>query len=393
MPSEPDITIQGLGLVTPLGTSPWSTYTALLSGKTTADRLEALTPDVVTPTAIARATAACTGARFAAPDPALVIAEAAARQALAGSTPPDLHLVIGCSKGAFLSLLPPEHAPLTAPPRSPEAAALGPFAFLARHLRTRLNIPTATTHSITSACASSLAALHHARHLLLAGDTSSVLVVTAEAALHPVLAETYARLGVLAPTDPVSAHRCTPLDSNRAGFTLCECAAAVLLTRTDLPPDHALPKLAKTAVATEPFHLLKPPDIFRATQALTEAVRIDAPLAMVHPHATGTQDNDAAEIAAFEQALGQDARGLPVYASKGALGHPLGSSGMVNLVIACIAARALRRPPMPWLAAPLESTFQLGRASVPLREGQHILMSAGFGGHAAAASILVRKPR
>ncbi len=392
MPPEPYIAIQRVGLVTPLGPSPWSTFTALLNGSTTADRLAALPQNVTSPTAIAHATAACAGARFASPDPALALAESVARQALEGTNIQDLHLVLGCSKGAILSLLPPDNAPLNTPPRIPEAAAIGPFASLASHLRARLNIPTAPTHSITAACASSLAALHHARELLLSGTAQSALVVTVEAALHPVFSETYSRLGVLAPTDPIEAHRCTPLDRSRTGFTLCECAAAVLLTSHDSPPHFSFPLLAKTAVATEPFHLLKSPPVFETTRNLTEAVRTDTPLALVHPHATGTQDNDAAELAAIEQALADDARGLPAYASKGAIGHPLGSSGLVNLVLACIVARARRRPPMPWLIDPIDSPLQLGNAPVPLRNGLHILLSAGFGGHAAAASFLVREP-
>ena len=95
MQDGPDIT--GLGLVTPLGNAPWPTFQALLAGRTTADRLDEV-PEVMDPTMLATAIGGSARARFSPVDPAVEIAERAARDALfeafPDGHPPHLRTIV-----------------------------------------------------------------------------------------------------------------------------------------------------------------------------------------------------------------------------------------------------------------------------------------------------------
>ena len=80
-----------------------------------------------------------------------------------------------------------------------------------------------------------------------------------------------------------------------------------------------------------------------------------------------------------------------VYACKGAIGHGLGVSGLAALVLACLCARAGRRPPMPWLTEPIDSPLAPSRDARFARNANasstQAVFAAGFGGHVAGAVI------
>ncbi len=388
--SAREVLITGVGLLTPVGHSAWATARALLDGRTTADRLAELEPDLDA-VSIARATAGVSLAAHSAIDPAIDLAERAARQALADAAiDPDspIDLFIGSSKGAVMSLV--------APRREDDRSAClleGPHGFLASRLRDRLPIACGSVAAPVAACATSLVALERAYREVALGRCERALVVAVESALHPIFIRSYARLGALAPTSPPWLHVARPLDSRRDGFTLCECAAAVVLEAGDQTGAMrcSWARLVGAAAATEPFDLVRSPDAFRALTRVVGRVTAGVDqVALVQPHAPGTPDNDDNELAAIAAALGELARDATIYASKGAIGHGLGASGLVNVVLSCMFGRIGRTPPMPWLEEPVDSVLALDSRSRQIRPGAHVCVSAGFGGHVAAVSLIPR---
>ncbi len=478
------IIITGFGLVTPLGLGAWATFAALLAGRTISDRAAALPPDIAA-IDLARAIGCVAAAQHAADDPAVELAEHAAREAGVGcrgsgvgnplrpplppgegwgegrkelsrqaadgssssnaswgegrkemsrpdSEPaPPLPCFLGTSKGAFRRF--DEAAALFAlrghdaiSHRSAKALceviALGPGEYLSQRLEKRLNIRVA--HHAVAACASSLVALHRARLALLnrqvEGDRA--LVLTADAALTPSLIHAYRKLGVLAPLSPTD-YACRPLDQQRQGFVLAEAGAAVMLQRID-DPGSPLPRgsveLIDTGEACDAYDLIRPCRDMPAVNHLAEHLLAGRDIDLIHPHAPGTQDHDPAEMAVYRRhaqanvrratgcrpkpaagtlaqlagmqapLAGTQAQSSPCtldfYAHKGALGHTLGASGLVSLVIACLCARAQQRPPMPWLREPIDPAAAAARLAGPPIQTQAIF-AAGFGGHAAGAVI------
>ncbi len=374
--------ISGIGLVTPLGHSAWETIRALLEGRRTADRLGEM-PEEVDPLVLAKATGGSAFSTFSATDPAVDLAERAAREALTDAgveAARDVRMIAASSKGAVTGLFDDASSE-----RRAETIALSPHGYLSWHLRSRLG--AGDTSSVVAACCTSIAALHQARLEIESGERERVLVVGVESAMLAAFVHSYKRLGVLAPMAPASAYYGRPLDAERCGFTLNECAAAVLLERDgEARQTHGM--LCGTALATQPFDLVRAAGAF---DALTRVIRRAAPgderIALVQPHATGTADNDERELRAIEAALGDRCAGTPVYASKGAVGHGLGAAGLVNVVLSCLMGRVRKTAPMGWIATPVESRMEIAPAGSDVTGGLHVITAAGFGGHVGCAAV------
>ena len=286
-----------------------------------------------------------------------------------------------------------------------EAVTLGPHGYLEHHLRQRTGIDV-RRHTV-AACASSLTALHQARLALLhpkpqADHANTALVLTSEAALLPAFVASYRRLGVLAPMT-LDGYQAKPLAKDRGGFVLAEVGAAVLLKRL-APGEAPRPgqiELVDTAIATEAGELIRPSTGMEALGHVAARIIAGRPIAALHPHATGTVDHDPRELAVLGDVLHQrpdplheEASSPAVYANKGALGHTLGSAGLVSLVLACLSARTGKLPPMPWLNEPAQvmRPTPLPVSATPViapayRHAGHAVFAAGFGGHVAAALV------
>ena len=427
-PTHGKIIISGWGLFSPLGHGAWPTFRALLAGGTIADRAADLLPDT-DPVTLVRSVGRVSVTPHSAADPAIDLAERAAREAalMAAAAPDQLHCFLGSSKGAVHTLTtaadqtnarlatakrdaPSNGNGQTTPPQpaSPTTAdahtalALGPHGYLNNHLTRRLALTTADdplppiVHHTVAACASGLAALNHAKQFIDAGRCQSTrdraLVVTSESALLPMFIHSYQRLGVLAPLEP-SRYSARPLDRRRAGFILAEVGAAVILEACDDPPPNAI-ELLDTAVASEAHDMVRPNPTMAALNHVAEHLLRDHPVDVIHPHAPGTVEHDQTELLTYEKLWRDHHTDSPfphLYASKGALGHTLGASGLVSLVIAAISARTGRLPPMPWLTQPIDTPFAITPTSFD-RPSTHAVFAAGFAGHVAAALIRRHDP-
>lgn len=406
--APPRVVVAGVGLITPLGQSAWETFAALLKGRRITDRVDGLETNTE-PVPLAQALGGVSIARHTATDPTVELAERAAREAC---TEAQLKLSglptwLGTSKGAVAAMSDltgrmSESGERELPRRLIEAVTLGPHGYLTHHLglRTGLDI---RRHTV-AACASSLTALHQARMALLHPRPATqgekyALVVTSEAALLPAFIHSYRRLGVLAPMN-LDDYRQNPLDESRQGFTLSEVGAAVLLKRLDAdesPPTKSI-ELVDTAIATEAADLIRPSSSMEALDVVARQLFRGRRIAALHPHAPGTADHDPTELQVLAQGVRASARmnashSTPppaVYANKGALGHSLGSAGLVSFVLACLAARTGKLPPMPWLQSPMRHAplpLTATPALDPNSGGAHGIFAAGFGGHVAGALI------
>lgn len=390
-----------------MGRSAWETFRALLEGRTIATRLRALLPTASVVDRV-RVLGGIDIARHTASDPAIDLAEHAAREAMTMASIPHDHpidTIIGSSKGAVHALQDAadihcaptlqRHALAmrgglirTVPDDVANAVALGPHGYLARHLQDRLKL--STVRCTVAACASSLTALHEARLTMLRTGLDRMLVLTSEAALLPVFIHSYQRLGVLQAQSNDS-YPGKPLNAQRGGFMLSEFGAAVVLQRraVNAAPPKASMELLGTASACDAFDMIRPTPGMPALRHIADELLGDQPIDLLHPHATGTPDHDPAELEALADALRNHGPLPPVYACKGALGHGLGAAGLVSLVLACLCARTGRVPPMPWIDQPLDSAFPIESRSAPpgrpLRT--HAIFAAGFGGHTAGAVI------
>lgn len=390
------IVLAGWGLITPLGLGAWSTFSALLQGRTLSDRAGEL-PDDTAPVDLAKALGGVVCVQHGHADPAIELAERAVREAaaMASIEPGGLGLWLGTSKGAVahLSRQLGLGRPLT--DELARCLALGPHAYMSNQLTRRLHTQAMGHH--VAACSSGLVALDAARRALLHAPAEAspyALVASADAAITPALVHSYQRLGVLG-TMTTDAYRQRPLDEDRQGFMLSEMGAAVLLERIE--PGQPMPanaiELADTATACEPYDIVRSPSEMKSLTRLWQQVSAGRTIDVIHPHAPGTREHDPAELSVLLHTPSPTGSHNPdFYAVKGAIGHSLGASGLASLVVAAMSLRSGRRPPMPWLSKPMRlpdgSGLQVDSAMRPCdRSGTHAVLAAGFGGHLAAAIL------
>ncbi len=348
--------ITGLGLVTPLGGTARSTWDALLAGRFISDHVPM----------------GQEAGRIGA------LAEAAAQQAIdeAGWTAeilqsPGTALVVGTSKGRIIENVKWKM-------ENGEGAPLSPFSIFHFPFSIQTGGPRWT---LSAACASGLHALIQGTMLLQGGQARRVLVVAAEASVHPLFLGSFRRLGVLASPEV----GCRPFDREREGFLMSEAAAAVCL---ELPEDAGGRECAVVegmALGADAHHLTGVDPQGRVLQRCLERAAAGRPVDLVQAHGTGTASNDAVELAVIEGTLGNDAPVL--YSHKGALGHSLGASGLVSIVLNCLSHRHGLAPPNVRTLNPMPTRLMLERQPVRRAISRSVALAAGFGGAVAAVGL------
>jgi 3-oxoacyl-[acyl-carrier-protein] synthase II len=238
--------------------------------------------------------------------------------------------------------------------------------------------------TISAACASGLHGLIRAVMMIQTGQVARVLVVAAEASVHPLFLSSFQRLGVLPPQGEL----CRPFDLHRHGFLMSDAAAAVCIEAAnpgDLPRGFA--RIDRFAMGGDATHLTgSDPRGVVLRQLLGRAVAGD-PIDLVHAHGTGTVANDSIELAALESVLGGGEL-VTLFSHKGALGHSLGASGLVAVVLNCLSHQTGLVPGNINTAAPLPSERMIISRSVRSHCVERSLVhAAGFGGPTAAVVL------
>jgi 3-oxoacyl-[acyl-carrier-protein] synthase II len=211
--------------------------------------------------------------------------------------------------------------------------------------------------TLTSACASSLDAIGHARTLLRSGAVDVALVGATEGGLAgydgqaeggfvPVQFRAQGTYGMNSEVrDPLLAS--LPFDVRRSGIVTGEGSAMFVMETAE----HAAARGAEPLLAVRGFASLSDsyhpssPDPTGQWQAV--AMRAAQKDAHVRPadidalvaHATATPKGDLAEIAAINDVFSDCAEELDVMSVKGHLGHPGASSGGVGVVLAWSSIR------------------------------------------------------
>jgi 3-oxoacyl-[acyl-carrier-protein] synthase II len=249
-----------------------------------------------------------------------------------------------------------------------------------------------------AACSSGLISVASAAREVASGRARLAIAGASEASLTEFMHGAFSAMGALSrDTDRSPGEVVSPFDKGRGGFLLAEGAGAVVLE----DPDSVLGRggrirglLSGCAVLNEAFGLVEPEPrgtcLERAARlALERAGRTVADVDAVWLHGTATLRGDPAELAAVERLGSGTGRQLPAVATKGLTGHMLGASGAAELVLALGCLQEGLLPGVANLRDPLEcnSVFLSGE---PTHTGDLrciLCLSAGFGGHVAAALL------
>src|SRR4249920_3914230 len=196
--------------------------------------------------------------------------------------------------------------------------------------------------------------------------------------------------------DPKGASR--PFDSGRDGFVMGEAGAVLVLEELE----HAQARGAEIyaellgyGVSSDAQHVTEPnPTGENPARAMTMAFRdggISADeIDYINAHGTSTPLGDASETRVLKMALGEEnARKTPVSSTKGATGHCLGAAGAVEAVFCTLALRDGVLPPTINYDTP-DPECDLDYIPNEPREAEvriAVSNSFGFGGHNACVVL------
>jgi len=252
---------------------------------------------------------------------------------------------------------------------------------------------------VSSACASGNHAIGEAFANIVSGRSDMMITGGAEAALTPVGLASFcaARSLSLRNDDPPAASR--PFDRDRDGFVLSEGAGVLVLEEehhAKMRGADIYAELLGYSATDDGYHITAPlPDGNGAAAAMTLALA-DAGLAperidYINAHGTGTELNDLAESAAIKDVFGAHAYKMPVSSTKSCLGHLLGATGAVELIVCVKAINESTVPPTINLENQ-DERCDPKMDYVPLEARQAeinvaLSNSFGFGGHNACLVV------
>ncbi len=251
--------------------------------------------------------------------------------------------------------------------------------------------------AVSTACASASNAIADAFKTIQRGAADVMITGGSEAALTPMAIAGFARMKALSQRndDPSTASR--PFDLDRDGFVMAEGAGILVVESLE----HAQARGAKIfaelfgcGTSADGSHITQPAEdgagAAKAMKlALVESKLDPTDIDYINTHGTSTILGDQAETKAIKDVYGDYAHKVAISSTKSQLGHLLGASGGVELVLSVLAIHDNVVPPTINYETP-DPTCDLDYTPNQARQRQiHVVMSNsfGFGGHNASLVI------
>ncbi len=264
------------------------------------------------------------------------------------------------------------------------------------HISIRFGLKGPNT-AVATACASATNAMGDALREIRQDRADVMITGGSEAAITPMGICAFANMRALSTRndDPPRASR--PFDADRDGFVLAEGAGILVFEELEHAKKRNATIYAEVlgyGATGDAGHITHPDatgvSAARAMAGALENSKIDpADVDYINAHGTSTPLGDAAETAAIKDVFGEHTSRLSVSSTKSQLGHLLGASGGVELILTVLALRDQVVPPTinydtPDPACDLDYTPNEAR---PRRLRAAMSNSFGFGGHNGAIIV------
>jgi 3-oxoacyl-[acyl-carrier-protein] synthase II len=207
--------------------------------------------------------------------------------------------------------------------------------------------------AVATACASATNAIGDAFKAIQYDDADIMVSGGTEAALTPMGISAFASMRALSERNDDPTHASRPFDRERDGFVLSEGAGILVLEELE----HAKKRGARIygellgyGASADGGHITQPDQHGTgAARAMQGAIR-DAKVTLedigyINAHGTSTPLGDQAETTAIKTVFGDWAKKLSVSSTKSQLGHLLGASGGVELILTALALTKSVIPP------------------------------------------------
>ncbi|MBL8692717.1 MAG: beta-ketoacyl-ACP synthase II [Planctomycetes bacterium] len=254
-----------------------------------------------------------------------------------------------------------------------------------------------TNYATSSACASAGHAIGQAFRSIKYGESDLVLTGGSEAATTPLGLAGFCALRALSTRNEEPHRASRPFDKDRDGFVMGEGAGMLVFEELE----HARKRGARIYAEVlgfgstdDAFHITAPHEDGEGARravlaALEEASATAADVSYINAHGTSTPLNDKLETLAIKRALGDAAKRIPISSTKSMIGHLLGASAAVELVVTTLSVARNVVHPTANLETPdpeCDLDYCPGSArELPVKLA--LSNSFGFGGHNVCLAI------
>ena len=254
-------------------------------------------------------------------------------------------------------------------------------------------------YSVATACASATNAMGNAFELIQTNVCDAVVTGGSEAGMCRMGLAAFANMKALSmqENDPTKASR--PFDSQRDGFVFSEGAGVLIFEELEHAQQRGANILAEVVgfgTSCDAGHITSPDETGRGAAAAMQAALDSAGLEggeidYVNAHGTSTPLGDKAETKALKSVFGDHAYQMSISSTKSQLGHSLGASGGIELILTTKAILEGTITPTINLETPDPDCDLDYTPNHPKERDVDYAMSNsfGFGGH--NASIIIRK--
>jgi 3-oxoacyl-[acyl-carrier-protein] synthase II len=252
---------------------------------------------------------------------------------------------------------------------------------------------------VSSACASGNHTIGESFCNIASGRSEVVITGGSEAALTPIGLGSFCAARSLSLRNDAPAAASRPFDRDRDGFVLAEGTGMLILEEYEHAKKrgaHIYAELLGYGATDDGYHITAPlPNGEGAAMAMKVALA-DAKINptdvdYINAHGTSTELNDIAESTAIKSVFGDHAYKVAVSSTKSCLGHMLGATAAVELIVSIKTINKSLIPPTINLEN-LDERCDLKMDYVPLKAREAkvdvaISNSFGFGGHNACIVV------
>lgn len=247
--------------------------------------------------------------------------------------------------------------------------------------------------AVVTACASATHAIGDAMSAIRQNLADILITGGSEAALTPLGIAGFCSLKALSTRNDSPTQASRPFDRDRDGFVMAEGAGCLIIEELE----HARARGARIYAELVGFgmsgdgcHITAPDPEGAGPARSMEGALADSHLPpesvdYINAHGTSTLLNDAIETKAIHRVFGQHARRLTISSTKSQIGHLLGASGGVELIITALALYHQVAPPTINYQTPDPECDLDYVPNAPREMKMEFAMSNsfGFGGHNA----------
>ncbi len=366
------VVVTGLGLITPVGNSVESTWSALMNGQSGVDYIKkfdtekfsvkfaAEVKDFDPLKYIAKKEARKMGAfiRYAIAAAVEAMADSGLALNEAGRFPDDVAeqagTYISSGIGDFWAIE-REHSKLLdgGPDRVSPFFIVSAIVNLAAgqvSIRYGAKGPNSAT---ATACSAGAHAIGDSFKIIQRGDAEIMICGGAESAITPMSVAGFASMRALSTRNDDPQHASRPFERDRDGFVIGEGAGIMILEELEFAKRRGAriyAELVGYGMTADAFHLTMPDEtgsgaIRVMTKTMKDAGIKPEQVGYINAHGTSTPYNDKFETLAIKKAFGEHAYKLAVSSTKSMTGHLLGAAGGIEGVFSVLSIHRKVLPP------------------------------------------------